>query len=189
MEKLRRTVIKGIPCRFIPLPECPYIQEQRNLGMRKESVYKKVDEQLMKNSSEELNLRGSIWKIFCRVDEIKMNELASYKEKREQTRDAKGNYTLPLIKTPKELYYHYRGQFTKEIDEMLVKDVARSDPKNHDFAMETQHGHNPLYNVLNAYAHYDPEVGYCQGMNVLFAWLLKFLKDRKENCNDADERT
>jgi hypothetical protein len=70
-----------------------------------------------------------------------------------------------------------------------VKDVARSDPKNHDFALDTTHGKNPIYNVLNAYAHYDPEIGYCQGINVLTAWLLKFLKDRKENCNDADERT
>ena len=38
-------------------------------------------------------------------------------------------------------------------------------------------GNNSLYNVLNAYAMYDKEIGYCQGMNIITAWLLKFTQE------------
>ena len=72
---------------------------------------------------------------------------------------------------------------------MLKKDLERTDLSNMDFKNNYKTGSNPLYNVLNAYAHYDPEVGYCQGMNIIVSWLLKFLKELKINCDNADERT
>lgn len=34
-----------------------------------------------------------------------------------------------------------------------------------------------LYNVLRAYALYDPEVGYCQGMNCIAAFILQTVRD------------
>ena len=30
---------------------------------------------------------------------------------------------------------------------------------------------------MNAYAHYDPEIQYCQGMNIVMSWILKFMVD------------
>ena len=188
-EKLRRTIIKGIPCRFIALPECPYIAEQRRLGKRKHSIYKEVDAQLMKASSEELNIRGGIWKLVCKTDEIKAKELARYKVRRNATKDENGQPTMPLILTAKELYHYYRSQNTPDIEHLLKKDLERTDLSNMDFKIDYKTNKNPLYNVLNAYAHYDSEVGYCQGMNIITSWLLKFLKDRKEWCVDSDERT
>ena len=44
-----------------------------------------------------------------------------------------------------------------------------------------QTGNNPLFNVLSAYGHYDPEVGYCQGMNIISAWILKYTQDKTES--------
>jgi hypothetical protein len=37
-------------------------------------------------------------------------------------------------------------------------------------------GVNPLFNVLNAYANLDPEIGYSQGMNIVASWILKFMR-------------
>eukprot|EP00826_Nyctotherus_ovalis_P004630 TRINITY_DN11014_c0_g1_i6.p1 TRINITY_DN11014_c0_g1~~TRINITY_DN11014_c0_g1_i6.p1 ORF type:complete len:183 (+),score=29.94 TRINITY_DN11014_c0_g1_i6:48-551(+) len=37
-----------------------------------------------------------------------------------------------------------------------------------------------LYNVLKAYAHYDPEVGYCQGMNYVAAMLLRYIQSEEQ---------
>lgn len=44
-------------------------------------------------------------------------------------------------------------------------------------------GVNPLFNVLNAYANLDPEIGYSQGMNIVAAWILKFMRYIDENGN------
>jgi hypothetical protein len=42
-------------------------------------------------------------------------------------------------------------------------------------------GKNPLYNVLNAFAMYDREVGYCQGINYIVAMLLKQLENEEDS--------
>ena len=40
---------------------------------------------------------------------------------------------------------------------------------------DSQGGNNKLYNVLKAYANYDNEVGYVQGMNYLAGLLLLYI--------------
>jgi hypothetical protein len=60
-------------------------------------------------------------------------------------------------------------------------DLNRTDPGNAVFLRETTNGSNPLFNVLIAYANFDPEVNYCQGMNMVASWLLKHL-----NYNEID---
>lgn len=37
--------------------------------------------------------------------------------------------------------------------------------------------------MLNAYANYDTEIGYVQGMNIIASWLLKHLQESKNNNN------
>ena len=54
--------------------------------------------------------------------------------------------------------------------------MDRADLGNADFAKSIHFGENSLYNVLNAYAHIDPEIGYCQGMNIVASWILKFMR-------------
>ena len=49
--------------------------------------------------------------------------------------------------------------------------------------LDHKSGKNPLYNVLSAYGFYDEEVGYCQGMNIVAAWLLKYYQEKIDNEN------
>ena len=52
----------------------------------------------------------------------------------------------------------------------IEKDIARTFPKHVLF--ETRQGQNQLWKVLSAYAACDPQVGYCQGMGFIAAFLL-----------------
>lgn len=53
--------------------------------------------------------------------------------------------------------------------------MQRTDPGNKVFERDIKKGLNPLFNVLLAYANFDPEVNYCQGMNLVASWLLRNL--------------
>ena len=55
----------------------------------------------------------------------------------------------------------------------IDKDVGRTFPEVDLFG--TERGQQALKNVLLAYAAYDPEVGYCQGMNFLAGLSLLYL--------------
>jgi hypothetical protein len=58
----------------------------------------------------------------------------------------------------------------KEIDVQIRKDLGRSAPQVQFFQREDSK--SLLYNVLKAVAVSDPELSYCQGMNILIAYLL-----------------
>lgn len=59
----------------------------------------------------------------------------------------------------------------------LEKDVTRADLGNQDFMIKCEFaGKNALFNVLNAYANYDTEILYSQGMNIVVSWILKFMR-------------
>ena len=66
---------------------------------------------------------------------------------------------------------------------MIKKDLSRTFPEVEEFKIDTSSGKNRLYNVLKAYAHYDPEVGYCQGMNYVVAMLIKYIKSEEAAFN------
>jgi len=61
--------------------------------------------------------------------------------------------------------------------EQIQKDAHRTFPTNVLFRERT--GQNRLCQVLQAYAAFDPEVGYCQGMGALAALLLLFLDEER----------
>ncbi|WIA38081.1 hypothetical protein OEZ86_001449 [Tetradesmus obliquus] len=58
----------------------------------------------------------------------------------------------------------------------IEKDIARTFPATRRFT--TAEGQQALRRVLHAYAAYDPEVGYCQGMNFVAGLLLMYLPER-----------
>ncbi|KAL0035935.1 hypothetical protein WJX77_008299 [Trebouxia sp. C0004] len=60
-----------------------------------------------------------------------------------------------------------------DVDADIEKDVGRTFPNAARFATEA--GKLSLLRVLHAYAVYDTEVGYCQGMNFLAALLLTWM--------------
>ena len=41
-------------------------------------------------------------------------------------------------------------------------------------------GKNRLFNLLKAYTAYDPQVGYCQGMNLIASMLLRMIPDQED---------
>ena len=76
----------------------------------------------------------------------------------------------PAIESADQLYHHYKVMYTDDITDLLCKDVPRSGfGKNRDFDTDPRSLKNPLFNVLNAFAHFDTEVGYSQGMNMIAA--------------------
>ena len=87
--------------------------------------------------------------------------------------------------TPEDLYHYYSNLSTKlgdcsfvtKLEYELFIDLKRTDPKNELFLLDYKTGKNPLFNVLKAYAHFDWECNYCQGMNFVVSWLLKFLQE------------
>lgn len=57
----------------------------------------------------------------------------------------------------------------------IRKDVDRSLPQLGLWGEDLFAGNNKLYNVLMAYANFDPEVGYVQGINYIVAMLLFYI--------------
>lgn len=79
------------------------------------------------------------------------------------------------------MYEHYKKRFDAEIKYKINKDLKRTCLGNEEFMSDPLKGVNPLYNVLNAYAHYDEEVGYVQGMNFIVAMLLHVVENEEDS--------
>lgn len=95
--------------------------------------------------------------------------------------------------TPEDLYNYYKNlsnrlgncSFETKLEYELMIDLKRTDPKNEIYQIDYKTGKNPLFNVLKAYAHFDWECNYCQGMNFIVSWLLKFLQE--PNSSDSSK--
>ena len=62
----------------------------------------------------------------------------------------------------------------------IIKDLTRTFPKDNYFKQNCI-GYNMLFDVLNAYAIYNPKIGYTQGMNFIVGKLIKFFKEEKSS--------
>lgn len=62
----------------------------------------------------------------------------------------------------------------------IDKDIHRTFPSLRRFAGPA--GQDSLRRVLQAYAAYDPEVGYCQGMNFVAGLLLMYVEEEEAAC-------
>ncbi len=69
------------------------------------------------------------------------------------------------------------GSSHSYIQKLLCKDVHRTYSEHNLFMEEPSTGNNRLYNLLNAYALFDVDVGYMQGMNFIAALVLKVFDD------------
>ncbi|XP_072386845.1 rab GTPase-activating protein 1-like isoform X1 [Diabrotica undecimpunctata] len=79
---------------------------------------------------------------------------------------------------------NYRLLITKEssCENVIQRDIARTFPA-HDFFKEAGGlGQDSLYRVSKAYAIYDSEVGYCQGLSFLAATLLLHMPEEQAFC-------
>lgn len=48
------------------------------------------------------------------------------------------------------------------------------------FTEDSEAGNNKLFNVLKAYANYDTEVSYVQGINYIVALMLFYVEDEEQ---------
>lgn len=63
---------------------------------------------------------------------------------------------------------------------MISKDVSRTLSDLKMWREDLECGNNKLFNVLKAYANYDNEVGYVQGLNYVVGLMLYFIGDEEQ---------
>ncbi|XP_014214371.1 rab GTPase-activating protein 1-like isoform X2 [Copidosoma floridanum] len=83
-----------------------------------------------------------------------------------------------------EMMDKYRMLITKEssCEGVILRDINRTFPA-HDFFKETGGlGQDSLYRISKAYAVYDEEIGYCQGLSFLTASLLLHMPEEQAFC-------
>lgn len=56
--------------------------------------------------------------------------------------------------------------------DIIERDTTRTFPEQKHFAGLEREGQQSLFNLINAYSVYDPEIGYCQGIAFLGGILL-----------------
>ncbi|KAL3277172.1 hypothetical protein HHI36_012522 [Cryptolaemus montrouzieri] len=91
---------------------------------------------------------------------------------------------LAGIEENTEMMDNYRVLITREsnCENVIQRDIARTFPA-HDFFKEAGGlGQDSLYRVSKAYAVYDSEVGYCQGLSFLAATLLLHMPEEQAFC-------
>uniref|UniRef100_A0ABD2VXZ4 Rab-GAP TBC domain-containing protein n=1 Tax=Trichogramma kaykai TaxID=54128 RepID=A0ABD2VXZ4_9HYME len=81
-----------------------------------------------------------------------------------------------------EMFDKYRTLITKEssCESVILRDINRTFPA-HDFFKDIA-GQDSLYRISKAYAIYDEEVGYCQGLSFLVASLLLHMPEEQAFC-------
>ncbi|XP_028294239.1 growth hormone-regulated TBC protein 1-A [Gouania willdenowi] len=74
------------------------------------------------------------------------------------------------------------AQHDVKLMESIRTDLNRTFPDNIHFRKSSSPGLlRALYNVLLAYGHHNPTVGYCQGMNFIAGYLLIITKDEEKS--------
>ncbi|KAI9294074.1 TBC-domain-containing protein, partial [Neoconidiobolus thromboides FSU 785] len=69
-------------------------------------------------------------------------------------------------------YQEMLGREKIPIYDVIERDIRRTYPRHSLFYYENSQGLKDLYSILKAYAQYNPEVGYCQGMGMLVGLFL-----------------
>ncbi|CAB4003880.1 Hypothetical predicted protein [Paramuricea clavata] len=91
------------------------------------------------------------------------------------------------ISGARKRWKHGQGVYKRMLDstkdaqvvESIKIDLHRTFPENIHFTDDLSSKKESLFNVLSAYAHYNPTVGYCQGFNYIVALLLLVVKQEE----------
>ncbi|KAJ1579384.1 hypothetical protein NDA11_005253 [Ustilago hordei] len=78
-----------------------------------------------------------------------------------------------------EIIYAYYLKQTSSHEKAIKRDLNRTFPEQDYFQDGKGIGQENLYNVIKAYSLYDPEVGYCQGMQFVVGPLLLNMPDEE----------
>ena len=87
----------------------------------------------------------------------------------------------PAIEAHADNIYSKLIEFSNdEVEKDITKDVDRTLAELGLWREDLKGGNNKLYNVLKAYANYDNEVGYVQGLNYIVGLLLFYIPDEEQ---------
>uniref|UniRef100_A0A1L8DVR7 Putative ypt/rab gtpase activating protein n=1 Tax=Nyssomyia neivai TaxID=330878 RepID=A0A1L8DVR7_9DIPT len=91
---------------------------------------------------------------------------------------------LAKVENHTELTEKYRLLITMETkcEAVIQKDIHRTFPAHRFFRDSGGFGQDALYKVSKAYAVYDAEVGYCQGLSFIAASLLLHMPEEEAFC-------
>jgi len=98
----------------------------------------------------------------------------------------RGRLWIKLLEIEQAKAVHSEGLYEKlcdfdneEAESQIEKDIGRTLA---DLTLWEDEGNssNKLFNILMAYANYDNEVGYVQGMNYIVALFLFYLPEQEE---------
>ncbi|ORM41373.1 Ecotropic viral integration site 5 -like protein [Babesia sp. Xinjiang] len=95
--------------------------------------------------------RGTLWKIWAKTEQYK-NQF------------------------PNDMYGHLLSYDNCEFDVAIKKDLNRTFPE-HAIFKDGAYAQKILFNVLHAYAMYNPDVGYCQGMAFIAGMLVLYMNE------------
>ncbi|CDR96074.1 TBC domain containing protein, putative [Babesia bigemina] len=77
---------------------------------------------------------------------------------------------------PRDIYRHLVAFDITELDVEIRKDIHRTFPQ-HTVFRDAKYAQDALFNVLKAYALYNPDVGYCQGMSFIAGMLVLYMNE------------
>ncbi|XP_048401827.1 TBC1 domain family member 10A isoform X3 [Stegostoma tigrinum] len=147
-----------------------------------------------------IKLRGRLWKCLLDSDLVKESSTHTYQEYVQELRSQLASLGVneygvqvaisTLDNADKEraetdsaapnLMPNYNPEITIETLRQIVLDVERSFP-THCSLMgknpEAKEGQAKLFRILSAYAKYNPQIGYCQGMSYIAAMLLMNMQE------------
>ncbi|XP_035792291.1 rab GTPase-activating protein 1-like [Anopheles albimanus] len=91
---------------------------------------------------------------------------------------------LACVENRTEMFDSYRVLITKETscETVIQRDINRTFPAHKFFKENGGTGQENLYKVSKAYAVYDTEVGYCQGLSFIAASLLLHMPEEEAFC-------
>lgn len=127
-----------------------YFKENgENLGIVKNHEFQKLIRIGVPN-----RMRGEIWELCCGSIYLRQAHPGEYSR----------------------ILNEYQGKTSQAVEE-IEKDLKRSLPEYS--AYQTEEGIQRLRNVLTAYSWKNPDVGYCQAMNIVVAGLLIFMTEEQ----------
>ena len=90
-------------------------------------------------------------------------------------------WTYLITAKSKCLKERYIGLLNEKCEKSVEKDIKKDINRTFAFIPGfTKYQGTRLYNVLKAYSCFDPEVGYCQGMNYIVGIMLLYMEDEAD---------
>ena len=168
---------RGIPDKILDTDEFGFIKESNENN-------KKQD----KESLLQLNARLEKWNyMLSNFDDFVKNHYSKLKERvRKGIPDSLRGYAWQKILNvdediyKKDLYQQLSEESgEKSLEEVIIKDIDRTFPKNTFFNQKYGGGQRSLYKVLVNYSKFNKEVGYVQGMGFITALLLTYMDEER----------